>query len=206
MALNAAMAVAVFVSWGAMAFSVKNGVLSASGMKSLRYFTVLSNLLQGFASLAHITAVARVLAGRTACVARAVVRLKYAAVVSVSITFLTVMLFLGPVLGYRGMFAGPNLWFHLVVPLAAALDFCALDREGRVFFVDSIIALLPVALYGVFYGLNILINGMGEPGRSNDWYGFALGGAKTIPLAFLIIGLASWGVALLERQPRRSGR
>ena len=93
-----------------------------------------------------------------------------------------------------------------MVPLAAALDFCALDREGRLSFADSLVALLPMALYGVYYVTNILVNGLGAPGRSNDWYGFAMGGVKTIPLVFLIIALATWGVALLERLPRRSER
>ena len=206
MALNAALAVIVLASWAAMVFSLEDGVLSAPGLRSLKYFTVLSNLLQAVASLAYVGAVGLALSGRRNRVSRSILRLKYAATVSVSLTFLTVMLFLGPVFGYRGMFSGPSFWFHLVVPLAAALDFCALDREGGVTMRDSLITLLPMALYGVFYALNILVNGLGTPGHSNDWYGFALGGLKTIPLVFLVIALATWGVALLERLPRRSER
>ena len=200
------MAVAVFISWATMAFSMKNGVLSAPGMGSLKYFTVLSNLLQGVASVAYVLSVGYALAKKGAHVPRGIVRLKYAASVSVSLTFLTVVLFLGPVFGFWGMFDGPSFWFHLIVPLTAALDFCALDREGCVSFRDSFIAIAPMLIYGAFYALNIIVNGLGEPGHSNDWYGFAAGGIKTYPFVFSGMALATWGVALLERLPRRGGR
>ena len=201
--LNVATAAVVFVCWGNMAFSVEGGALSAPGLYSLKYFTVLSNLLQGVASLAYAVSVARMLAHRAARVPRAVLRLKYAAAVSVSLTFLTVACFLGPLYGYRSMFSGVNFWFHLTVPLAAALDFCGLDREGAVTLRDSLWAVTPMLLYGAGYAGNILLNGLGEPGRGNDWYGFARGGLKTAPLVFAGIALATWGVALLERLPRR---
>lgn len=196
--LNAAIAVAVFVSWGSMAFSVEGGVLTAPGLRSLKYFTVLSNLLQAFASVAYVFFVARALTGRVERAPRAVTVLKYAGTVSVSLTFLVVVLFLGPVLGYRGLFDGVSFWLHLVVPLAAAFDFCALDREGSLRLRDSLWAILPMLLYGVGYVLNLLVNG-----RVADWYGFATAGMGTLPFVLAGIALAAWCVALLERLPRR---
>ena len=200
--LNIAIAVAVIWAWLAMMFRFENGLLSSRGWASLKYFTVLSNLLQAAASAAYVIAALRSLARGGGGIPRGVALLKYAAAVSVSLTFLTVMLFLGPVFGYGGMFAGSNLFFHLLVPLAAAFDFCTLDREGTFSLRDSLIAVVPMLLYGAGYVLNILVNGV----TGNDWYGFAAGGVETFPLVFAAMALATWGVALILRLPRRAKR
>ncbi len=49
--LNILLAIAVFGAWGHMVFS-GGGTLADSGLSSLKYFTVLSNLLE--LSLIHI--------------------------------------------------------------------------------------------------------------------------------------------------------
>ena len=100
-ALNVLLAIAVFGAWGRMVVSGE-GTLASTGLSSLKYFTVLSNLLEGFACLYW-------LAGKGAKGER----LKFVATVAVSITFLVVMTFLGPLYGYPFMFEGANLWFHL---------------------------------------------------------------------------------------------
>ena len=47
-----AIAVSVAAAWGMMLFRAgNNGLLSTAGLGSLRYFTVLSNLMAGAASL-----------------------------------------------------------------------------------------------------------------------------------------------------------
>ena len=56
-----------------------------------------------------------ILLGKAAGIPCTVYQLKYAATVSVGLTFLTVMLFLGPRFGYGAMFQGVNLWFHLLM-------------------------------------------------------------------------------------------
>ena len=48
-------------------------------------------------------------------------------------------------------------------------------------------------------------NGLRANGRSNDWYGFAWGGMKTVPLMFAAILLAAWGIALGLRRARGKG-
>lgn len=59
----------------------------------------------------------------------------------------------------------------------------------------SIIAVIPTLLYGIGYAANILKNGIGEGDNTNDWYGFAVGGVKSIPVAFAIILAVAWGIA-----------
>ncbi len=202
--LNIALAVVVLVAWGRMAFRLDDsGVLSAPGLYSLRYYTVLSNLLQAVTSVAYAVCAARVL--KRGSVPRGVLLLKYAAAVSVALTFAVVACFLGPLYGYRGMFLGSNFWFHMAVPLGAAFTFCALERDGALPFSWSLWALVPTVLYGLGYAANLAVNGLRANGRSNDWYSFAWGGMKTVPLMFAVILLAAWGIALLLRRAKRKG-
>ena len=187
-AVNLLIAVLVLWAWVSMAFRLGgHGSLSAGGLQSLRYFTVLSNLLQGGVSLA-------------CALGRRPRRLKYASTTAVALTFLVVLLFLGPVYGYAPMYAGANLWFHLVVPVLAMVDFLALDREGAYTRRDGLFAMLPMLAYGLFYVGNLLKNGV----RGNDWYGFARGGPGTAAVVFLAILAGNGLIALLLRLPRRA--
>lgn len=188
--LNLIMAVIVLAAWLSMTFRVgKHGSLSAEGLQNLRYFTVLSNLLQGGVSLAY-------------ALGRRPRRLKYAATVAVALTFFVVLLLLGPVYGYDSMYVGANFWFHLVVPVLAMVDFLFFDREGRFTLRDSLLTMLPMVAYSLFYMGNLLKNGV----KDNDWYGFAVHGPPTAARVFLVILIGNWVIALLLRWPRRERR
>ena len=201
--VNIALGVIVWVYWGRMALHRDDsGKLSAEGLRSLKYFTVLSNLLEGAAALVYAVCVARVLLGAAEGIPRWVQALKYAAAVSVGLTFLTVIVYLGPKFGYKNMFLGSNLWFHLLVPVAAVLSFCLLERDGALPFAASFLAVLPMVLYGIGYVINLLLHGLGEGEDTHDWYGFAQGGAKIAAMVFAGMILTTWGFALLLRLAR----
>ena len=198
-----AICLTVFIVWGRTFFvSEDGGFLLASGLGNLKYFTVLSNLLEGAASLIYALWLIRSWHGPWAAPA-VLRRLHFAAATSVMLTFAVVMAFLGPVYGYRYMFTGFNLFFHLLVPLASAAVFCLVDRDGPVPFRDTFYAVLPMLLYGVVYSLNLIINGVGQRPNTNDIYGFARGGVPGAVLAFVSILVGVWGLALLIRLPRR---
>ena len=204
---NVIIALAVFWVWCALLMSADpGGRLTAAGLRNLKYFTVLSNLLQGFVSVAWAVGLALKLRGKIAELPRTLRLLKYAAAVSVLLTFLTVATFLGPLYGYANMFSGVNFWYHLAVPLAAALDYCVLDREGSPTLQESWFALLPMLAYAAGYVLNLLINGIGRWPHTNDWYGFAAGGPAASALIFFVILLGTWLIALAIRLPRRTGK
>ena len=189
--INAAIAAAVACAW----FGMRDGQgrLSAARRQSLKFFTVLSNLLMGFSSAAYVTAMS--IPGD---VPRAIVLLKYLATVSVAVTFTTVMLFLGPQMGYASLFRGANLLFHLIVPLAAILDFILFDRSGPVFPKDAPLGVIPVMLYGTGYLLNLIFRGV----EGNDWYGFARGSRASWAAVFLVIAGGTLGIAILLSLPR----
>ena len=204
LAANISMGVTVFVNWFKMVFQrTDSGRLSAAGLSSLRYFTVLSNLLLGAAALLYAAWLIALLAGKAQALSRALRLLKYAGTVSVTLTFLTVMLFLGPTFGFGGMFRGSNLWFHLIIPLAALASFLLLERDGRLSFRDSLNAVVPMLLYGIGYIVNVLRYGIVPGDFSHDWYGFAQRSVLMAAVVFAVMLLGTWGIALLLRLGKR---
>lgn len=207
MIVNAVIAVLVFSAWAYMSFTVdRHGRFSAEGLWSLKYFTVLSNLLQGGVSLLSAAKLLRRLGVKRSPFTRGFVRLRYTASSSVALTFFTVLCFLGPVFGFEGMYVGTNYWFHLVVPLLAMADFCLIDREGTLSAADTRFAVLPMLLYGLLYVGNLKLNGVGSGAGSNDWYHFAVGGPAGAAAVFIALAAAGWGIAALMRLPRRRVR
>ena len=188
-ALNVVLAIAVFGAWGQMVFSGE-GTLASTGLSSLKYFTVLSNLLE--------LLIRRKAAGDPGQRGET---LKYISTVAVSITFLVVMTFLGPLYGYPFMFEGANLWFHLLVPVGAILEQVFLSK-GPFDRKDVLFAALPVLFYGAGYLGNILMNGVGEWPDTNDWYSFMMWGYPGAAVIYGGLILISLALGLLFRKVR----
>lgn len=199
LAINVFIAVMVAVAWYLLAFASDSEALAARGLYSLKFFTVLSNILLGIASLVYAIYLARCLWGELPEIPRAVHVLKYVATTAVGVTFLTVMVFLGPLMGYAMMFAGANLWLHLVLPVLAIVEFGFIDGIYELRLGDNLLAVVPTLLYGIFYVGNILINGVGEGASSNDWYGFTLWGVDTIPIVLLVMLIVTFLIGLAIR-------
>ena len=126
--ISAAIFIMVCCSWYVM-FARANGEAFASrGFRSLKYFTVDSNLLMAAAALINAVCVAEVWRGRKSKVPVWAELLFYAGTTSVSLTFGMVMAYLGPVFGYGNMLAGANLYFHLIVPVLSICIWCLLHR------------------------------------------------------------------------------
>ena len=191
--LNFFLFIAPLAAWILM-FRGISGVLSSRGIMSLKYFTVLSNLLESAASAVWL--LCTFLHGRSH---RAEV-FKYTACLCVFLTFFTVMVFLGPLFGYPSMFAGANLWLHLIVPVAAIAEMLLLVREP--FSIqENLLAVVPVICYGSVYLGNIILHGRGDNVTGwNDFYGFAAWGIPVGMVIFAVICLVVFGAGLLVRK------
>ena len=172
-----------------------NGVLVSAGMDSMKYFTTLSNVLQGLCSMVMVTA----LIGRFDK-ERWVAVLRWAGVTAVTITLLTVIFFLGPTMGYQHMFDGSSLWLHLILPLAAILAFVVLDRDAPLTVRHIPWAAAPMVLYAVFYTVNIALGGM-----KNDFYGFVRGNWALGAVSITVMLAADIAIAALLRWIRKRG-
>ena len=180
-------------SWVRMFRRGGDRMLSQKGLASLKYYTCLSNIFAGLVS--GLTVICLLVTGLQALLPMWLALLKYSAAVSVCLTFCVVVVFLGPRMGYKPLFAHEQLCLHAVGPLLAVFSFLTSPFTPEMKSSDSIIAVIPTLLYGIGYAGNILTNGIGEGENTNDWYGFAVGGVKSIPIAFAIILAVTWGMA-----------
>ncbi|MBR1828952.1 MAG: hypothetical protein IJ781_05510 [Atopobiaceae bacterium] len=193
MLLNIAIAIISVLAW----ISVVRGrgddrSLMAHGLRSLKYYTVLSNLFSGLASALYA---AELLLTHGAPPQWLLV-LKLAGASVVMVTFLTVVLFLGPTMGWTYMFKSGNFWLHLVLPLAAAADVCLFVPVGTLPFAATLAPVAFTAAYGVFYLGRILHYERERDGVVYDFYGFLRWGKDKIGLVVAVMLAATWLIAV----------
>ena len=168
--------------------------LAARGLESLKYFTVLSNLLSCLASLVYL--VWCLTAGMPA--PPWLLALKLTAAAAVMLTFLTVIVLLGPVLGWKKMYTSGNLWMHLILPLLAAVDCVLFAPVGTLPFAATFVSAIPCALYAVWYLGMVVRHGAEKDGVVYDFYGFLRWGWGKVPRVAASMITVSWllGLAL----------
>ena len=165
------------------------------GKKAFRFYTVQSNCLCAAVSL--LMAVAA-LAGP---VPQWVWILKYIGTAAVTVTMLTVFLFLAPSIGkdwFQVLIKGAsNAFMHVLTPLMALLSFCLLEKRGMS-FPQCLWGMPPVVLYGPIYLYKIIYAPEGK--RWEDFYGFNKGGKWPIAFTGMVIGtfLICLGIMALQ--------
>ena len=140
--------------------------LQATGLENFRYYTVLSNVFCGIVALVQLVFIA--LKKDT----NKLIPLKLGAVCATTITFCVVAFFFGPLYGLLRFYRYGNLFFHLIEPVIAVVEFLY-TKKKRIPFIYAFYSAIPTFIYGICYGLNIVINGMDDPWPyNNDFYGF----------------------------------
>ena len=165
--------------------------LASSGITNLKYFTVLSNEFCGIT--AALWLVFFLLGKKFPPV------LKLTAASAVALTFLIIAAFLAPMYPELDLYENANLWFHLILPLTAVLEFIILRTDEKIPFRYTVSSALPALIYGIGYLANILLNGKGEYPDTNDWYGFLNWGYPVGIAIFAAIVLMDFAMAVLMR-------
>ena len=165
------------------------GVLMASGLENLKYFTVLSNI---FCLIVAIIFIVLSLMRK-----KCPIILKLISVSGVALTFAIVAFFLAPMYPDLNMYEGTNRLFHLIVPIVAMIEFIMYEQERKMPFKYTFFAAIPSLIYGNCYLANCLINGVGEWPETNDWYGFLNWGYPVGIAIFAGVVLMNWGIACL---------
>ena len=151
--------------------------------RTFRFFTCQSNVLCAVSALAMAAAQ---LAGN---VPRWVWTLKYIGTAGVTVTMLTVFLFLAPCTGkdwYQKLLKGtPNLLMHFLNPLLAILSFCLLERQ-HMSFLTSLWGMFAIVVYGQHYLYRIRFAPEGK--KWDDFYRFGAGGKLSFTLCLMLIG------------------
>ena len=178
----------------------------AKRLEFFRYFTNLSNMFSGIVSLCMCVALLPLVISGTAAfqeggavLPEALLMTKYLATGTVTVTLMTVLLFLGPTFGYAPMFAGDALFLHLIGPLLAITSFCFVEKQMRIGFPALLIGVLPVAAYGTFYLYKAVTIGE-ENGGWPDFYGFNKDGKWKVSFVMMMLAAVaiSAGLALIH--------
>ncbi len=171
----------------------EEGALQSSGIENFKFYTVLTNVFCGLIALIYLV----LLIAKKNTDKMAVFKL--AAVCGVAITFAVVAFMFGPLYGYPQFSKRGNLVFHLLVAVAAIVEFILIRRK-KLPFKYTVIAAVPTLLYGIGYMSNILINGIGGPWPdTNDFYAFLSWGWPVGIAIFAVITLMAFAVACIFR-------
>ncbi len=191
LAFNVAIVVLTWYSVLLLIFGDESGNMTL-GSQTFRYFTNLSNILVAVtASLLIPFNINSLLSGKDEIPLWALLT-KFVGTVSVTVTFLTVVLFLGPTMGWEIMFAGPCLFLHLITPLLAILSFVLLESNLKIKFPYSFLGLAPTFVYSLIYLFTVAVTKVWP-----DFYGFTFGGKMwTIPLSLLAMYIATYAFSL----------
>ena len=169
------------------------GALQSSGIENFKFYTVLSNVFCGITAFIQL---AFLLLKKDTGKIRV---LKLAAVCGVAITFAVVAFMFGPLYGYPQFYMRGNLFFHLLLPVTAVIEFIIVKRD-KMPFRYTVFAAVPTFLYGMGYLINILINGVGGPWPyTNDFYAFLSWGWPVGIAIFASITLLAFAAACVFR-------
>ncbi len=173
-----------------------DGSLSARGWSAFKYYTVQSNV---FCAISSLVMIIFKLTVKNSEMPDWLYVFQLTGTTVVTVTFLVVVGFLGPVYGFQHMYLRANLFFHLIVPVIGMIKMLLLKPKRYYPFSATLWGILPTFLYGAVYAV---INAVGWTGKSNpqtDIYGFLFWGWG-IGVVFLIsICLLSWISAIIFR-------
>lgn len=154
--------------------------------EGFKYFTIDSNILAAIS--AFFMLVARAVKVTPSSF---VTVFKYVGTTAVTVTLVTVLVFLGPSLGYLKMLEGINLYMHLLGPLLCIISFCWLDRGPKIQRSHIGMSFLPVFIYGLVYFVMVIV-----VKKWNDFYGFNRDGKWYISMAAMTLGSLLIGLVL----------
>lgn len=175
-----------------------SGFMTSEGAGCFRYFTVDSNLLLLLVSLFHAGLMGWKIFRPDWEVPEWVTIVHFVGVVATTVTFLTVICFLGPTQGWGMMYLGTSLYLHALAPIAGILALLLSPGNMRTRFAP--LGLSTVILYGIVYLVMVVALGPLNGGWE-DFYGLNRGGYWPIALLAMFAATAaiSYGLHYLRK-------
>ena len=165
-------------------------VLEIKKLGMFKFFTVDSNLFMGLIALLFI-----VKQIRNKELTKTMYILKLMATTSVTLTFIVVFAYLGPISkdGIKSMLQNSNLFFHLIIPVLSIINFTLFEKTDKLKKNDTLYGLLPITIYSIMYGTNVLTHiENNKVSTIYDWYWFAQNGIPIAILTSIIIILMTY--------------
>lgn len=178
----------------------KDIVLEIAKVEMLKLFTVQSNIFVGIVSLIFAIKEMQIIKGKRTDLTITDYTFKLMSTTAVGLTFAVVFAYLGPITdgGIPVMLKNSNLFFHLIIPLVSIFNFTIFEKTNKLNFKKSFYGIIPMAIYGVFYIINIFIHM--ENGRVStvyDWYWFVQNGIWTIVIVLPLIFAITYFISLV---------
>ncbi len=162
-----------------------------AGFQCFKYFTIDSNLACGLGCL--LFAVYYIISlVKGVEIPKWVHYVKLAVTSGITLTFLTCICFLGPVMGFGGLFGGKNFFLHLFNPILAFVSFSVLETQVLL-KKSSLFGIIPTFLYSIAYVLCVVILRVWP-----DFYGFSFGGHfELVAVVLPIMYTVSWAIGFV---------
>ena len=158
-----------------------------------RYYTYNSNILSAAASLVILLYELVRLSNGAAALPEWAVLLRLVAATSVAVTFLTVLVFLAPAMGFKEMYTKDSFYMHLVGPVLAAVQFVFVENSFSIRFPLSLLGGSTVIIYAVIYLIKVVKIGEANGGWP-DFYLFNQNGRW--PISFTAMTAAGAIISL----------
>ena len=158
--------------------------------KTFRYFTTDSNILAAVSALCVLPFSLKALSGGTLLLPGWVHALKLVGTTAVTVTFLTVVLFLGPAGGYRKLLSGHGFYLHLLSAVFTLVSFCFCENTHALTLSEAFLGMIPTAVYGILYLVMVIFIGP-EKGGWEDFYGYNRGGKWYVSFVAMFAGTAA---------------
>ena len=177
-----------------------DGNLTPETHNFLWFFTVDSNILLAVASLILVVLETLIFLGKTKVIPHWVYVFKYVATCATTLTLLTVIFYLSPLLGgnFWKLFLNNNLFFHLISPVLGLVSLILFEKESKFSWKVSLLSLIPMGLYSIFYITNVYTHlNHGEVDPKYDFYYFAANGVGITIVIIIMMFLVTFGSAFL---------
>jgi len=159
--------------------------MSIGGTNCFVFFTIDSNILAAIASLILIPYNIKSIKNNKDEIPSKLLTFKFISATSVTLTFIVVVVFLGPIKGYIRMYEGTRLFLHLISPLLSIISYIFFERGFIIPKKKVILGVVPALIYGIVYFTNVLVFKVWP-----DFYNFNINGKWYI--TFIVIASATY--------------
>ena len=161
-----------------------------------KYFTIQSNVLSGAVSVVLAVFEIKSIKNKDIKIPAVIHVIRLATTAGVALTMVTVIFYLAPLFGIPLMFGGYNAFFHLLLPLAAIVDFVFFEPTDEIGFKQTFFSLVHYVIYAAVY-LGIACSHIvdGKVDAAYDWYSFTAFGVPVGVGMAVLLGLVIFGIA-----------
>ena len=170
-------------------------ILETSKIGMFKFFTVDSNIFMGIIALVFVI---KEITNQE--ITKNMYRLKLMATTAVSLTFIIVFTYLGPISkdGIISLLQNSNIFFHLVISVLSIITLALFEKTNKLKLKDTLFGIIPTLIYASFYIINLLLhmeNGKVSP--VYDWYWFVQNGMMGAIIVAPMIILISYIISLI---------